>query len=377
MSEYQYYEFQAIDQSLTDRQMRELRAVSSRAKISRTTFSNYYTYGDLKASPSVLLTRYFDASFYFAHWHFVEVAFRFPKSAIDLKLLRRYRAGQALDVRSSGPHVVITVSAEREDFDPEEDGQGWLSSLIPLRALVASGDERALYLAWLLGVQYGEIAEGAREPSRPDGLGTLPPALESFITIVGLDPDLVAAAAEGSAHISPALSAKSLDRWIATLTEREKAALLSRVTRGETAVGSELLYRFRRQHAPPRSASASLRTVAALVARSSAIAEQRRQSVVARETKERARRERSAAAARERDLTKLAKRQTEAWRRVETLISTKRPGDYDAAIALLKDLHEIGQRKGGGEDVAKRIRALREKHAQKPSLLARLRSAGL
>jgi hypothetical protein len=166
-----------------------------------------------------------------------------------------------------------------------------ISSLIPMRALVASGDERALYLAWLLGVQYGEIDEGATEPSRPDGLGTLPPALENFVDIVGLDPDLVTAAAEGMAPTSPALSAKSLDRWIATLTEREKAALLSRVARGETGVGSELLHRFRRQHALPRSASAGLRTVVALVARSGAIAERRRQAAVERETKERTRRD--------------------------------------------------------------------------------------
>jgi hypothetical protein len=177
------------------------------------------------------------------------------------------------------------------------------------------------------------------------------------------------------APTSPALSAKALDRWIATLAEREKATLLSRVARGETGVRSELMYRFRRQHALPLSASAGLRTVGALLARSGALAERRRQAVVARETKERARRERSAAAARERDLTKLAKRQTEAWRRVETLISTKRPADYDAAIIPLKDLLEIGDRTGGGADIAKRIRALRESHATKPSLLARLRKA--
>lgn len=30
MSEYQYYEFQAIDRPLTEREMRELRAISSR-----------------------------------------------------------------------------------------------------------------------------------------------------------------------------------------------------------------------------------------------------------------------------------------------------------------------------------------------------------
>ena len=51
MSEYQYYEFRAIDRPLSDRQMRELRAISTRAAISRTSFSNHYEYGDLKANP--------------------------------------------------------------------------------------------------------------------------------------------------------------------------------------------------------------------------------------------------------------------------------------------------------------------------------------
>src|SRR5213595_2176647 len=91
MSEYQYYEFHAIDRPLTERQMRELRAISSRAAISRTRFSNHYTFGDLKADPRELLATYFDASLYFANWHFVELAFRFPTSVVDVKSLRQYR----------------------------------------------------------------------------------------------------------------------------------------------------------------------------------------------------------------------------------------------------------------------------------------------
>jgi hypothetical protein len=55
---------------------------------------------------------------------------------------------------------------------------------------------------------------------------------------------------------------------------------------------------------------------------------------------------------------------------------TKRPGDYDAANTLLKDLREISERKGRLVEVTKRIRALREAHAKKTSLLARLRKAG-
>jgi len=71
----------------------------------------------------------------------------------------------------------------------------------------------------------------------------------------------------------------------------------------------------------------------------------------------------------------LAKRQADAWRRVEALVVTKRPGDYDAAIILLRDLLEISERKGRGVEVAERIRALREVHAKKPSFLARLKKA--
>jgi hypothetical protein len=79
VSEYQYYEFRAIDRPLTDRQMQELRAISTRAAISRTSFSNYYTFGDLKANPRDLLAKYFDASLYFANWLYLEVTFSIPE----------------------------------------------------------------------------------------------------------------------------------------------------------------------------------------------------------------------------------------------------------------------------------------------------------
>jgi hypothetical protein len=173
MSEYQYYESQAIDRQLTDRQIRELRAISSRATISRTRFSNYYTYGDLKANPRDLLVQYFDASLSFAHWFYVELAFRFPKTAVDVRELWRYGAGQSLDVHSTGGNVVVSVAVERDDFDSEDDGQSWLSSLTAIRADIAGGDARALYFAWLLDVQSGEIDDDVVEPARPDGLGSV------------------------------------------------------------------------------------------------------------------------------------------------------------------------------------------------------------
>jgi hypothetical protein len=61
MSEYQYYEFAAVDRPLTAEDMRRLRALSSRATITPTRFSNFYTWGDFKGDPAVLMDQYFDA----------------------------------------------------------------------------------------------------------------------------------------------------------------------------------------------------------------------------------------------------------------------------------------------------------------------------
>jgi len=68
VSEYQYYDFRAIDRPLTKKEMAALRSISSRAAITATSFTNHYEWGDLKADPSKLLEKYFDAFVYVANW---------------------------------------------------------------------------------------------------------------------------------------------------------------------------------------------------------------------------------------------------------------------------------------------------------------------
>jgi hypothetical protein len=68
MSEYQYYEFQAIDRPLTSKQMEELRSFSSRARITATTFVNEYSYGSFKGDADAWMQDYFDAHLYLANW---------------------------------------------------------------------------------------------------------------------------------------------------------------------------------------------------------------------------------------------------------------------------------------------------------------------
>ena len=67
MSEYRYYEFRALERPLTEAEMSELRAISSRAEITSTAFVNEYNWGDLKASPRRLVENYFDAYLHIAN----------------------------------------------------------------------------------------------------------------------------------------------------------------------------------------------------------------------------------------------------------------------------------------------------------------------
>ncbi len=88
MSEYQYYEFQAIDRPLTAEEMRALRSYSTRATITPTGFTNHYEWGSFKGNPAVWMEKYFDAFFYFANWHTYELTFRLPR-----RLFRNHTAG--------------------------------------------------------------------------------------------------------------------------------------------------------------------------------------------------------------------------------------------------------------------------------------------
>ena len=68
MSEYQYYEFQTVDRRLSETEMRELRAYSTRARITPTSFVNDYSFGSFKGDPDAWMEEYFDGFLYVANW---------------------------------------------------------------------------------------------------------------------------------------------------------------------------------------------------------------------------------------------------------------------------------------------------------------------
>ncbi len=88
MSEYQYYEFQAIDRPLTEAQVRELRSCSTRAHITPTSFVNHYEWGNFKGDAQAWMETYFDAFLYLANWGTHELMLRLPPRLLDPDVVR-------------------------------------------------------------------------------------------------------------------------------------------------------------------------------------------------------------------------------------------------------------------------------------------------
>lgn len=381
MSEYQYYEFTAVDRPLTGRERAELRSLSTRADITATSFVNTYEWGDFKGDPRTLMERYFDAHLYLANWGTRQLMLRLPKHVLDLAMVAQYCQGDSASAWTAGKHVIIDLHDEDEGGADEWDldGHGLLTSIIPVRASLAAGDLRLLYLAWLRCVQSAEIADDEPEPPVPAGLDTLDAPLTAVAEFLRIDPDLIAAAAAGSAPpASGEPTAAQLRTWVVGLPARDKDTILTDlITSGDSHLRSRLLRRYRDAHRTDTPAPTALRTAGELLATAAELRAQRERRDAEQRERDRVRRERSAAAARQRHLDTLAVDQPAAWQRVDELIATKKPREYDTAVQLLVDLRDLGERDGDSASFRHRLAKLRAVHARKPSLLERLNLAGL
>lgn len=114
MSEYHYYEFQAIDRALTDKEMGDLRSCSTRARITPTSFVNDYSWGSFKGNLDAWMDKYFDAFLYLANWGTHQFKLRLPSRLLDLETARQYCAGEPATAREKGGHIILSFSSEDE-----------------------------------------------------------------------------------------------------------------------------------------------------------------------------------------------------------------------------------------------------------------------
>jgi hypothetical protein len=374
MSEYQYYEFLALDRPLTAEQRAELRSISSRAEITATRFVNEYQWGDLKGDPRTMLEQYFDAFLYLANWGTRQVMFRLPRGVLDPETAGQFCNTDTASFTETDSHLILSLSINQEEPDDywDEPG-GQLAAMVQARSELAAGDLRLLYLAWLLALQSDELDDEDTEPPVPAGLGSLSAGLQAVVDFFEIDEDLIAAAAAASPPIQePGGQAE----WIVSLAAEEKDALLARVAAGEGAqVQSLLLRRFR--SASGSQPTTSGRPVAELWGAAADRKEARVKAVAQRRRQEEARKAAAQAAGYAKRLDQLSARTQEAWAKVAELINTRRPSDYDLAVRILRDLQALAEREGSSDVFGKRFLALRTQHDRKPTLQERFDQAGL
>jgi hypothetical protein len=373
MSEYQYYEFQAIDRPLSETDRQALRDLSTRARITATSFTNSYEWGDFKGDPAKLMERWFDLHLYLTNWGSRRLMIRLPKRLVDRRLLDAFLGEvDCATLSVSGENLIVDITCDEVEFEDWDDGSGWLAALAPLRAEVLAGDLRLFYLLWLTAVQ-AEVFE-ANQPEPMPGIGPMSASLEAFAEFFGIDSDLVQAAAERAAVAMASTSSPEAVRGIiSAMTDTDKTAMLSRLFNGDPYVGAELRAKVRDRIASGADATPiGARTVGELRARANAIGLAREEAAAEKLAAEHKRRVKEAEKARQARLLAIARRGEGVWREVEAEIERRNAAAYDKAAELLLDLQALAKQRGTIEDFRHRLHAIREKHVRKERFIERL-----
>jgi len=378
MSEYQYFEFAAIDRPLTDGEMAALRAVSTRAVITPSGFVNHYEWGGLKADPLDWMRRYFDAFVYLADWAHCRFALRLPRDMFGKAELKPFGVKQSLTIDASEDHWILDWSLDGSDnYDrfAEDDGRGWMGRLVPLRDELIRGDQRSLYLGWLAGAAKGEVPETTLEPTVPAGLSQLSAAQNALAAFLEIDADIIAAAAIGSADASD--RPESVDAWLQSLSPDELRSMLKSIVRADRPNPQrEVASRYRawhRQHAPQTAPEARRRSVAELRSLAVPAGEERlRRDALAREQQAAARRTQ-----RDAQLRLLMSDVDKRWLALHQQAERGSASAYEQAVRALSDLAEAYAIVSDRKTFDRELRRFLVRHAKRGALLRRLTEAGL
>ena len=245
MSEYEYYEFMAIERPLGKAERAQLRRLSSRAEITSTSFINEYEWGDFKGNPKKLMEKWFDLHLYLTNWDTSRFMVRLPKRCVSRAhfdvFLKNSETATLID---AGDYVILDIIKDDEDewYGEDDDGENSidrLSCLVPLRHDLLSGDLRMLYLIWLVAVEDDSLGEDVLEPL--PGIAPLNGALKALADLLSLDSDLVEAAAERCADESNVeISSEHACQVLSAIPDHEKTALLVRIYEGDPYASIEL-----------------------------------------------------------------------------------------------------------------------------------------
>ncbi len=368
MSEYQYYEWQAIDRALTEEEVRQVGGLSSHMDVVTANQAVVtYQWGDFKHDPAQVLLRYFDAMLYWANWGSRRLMFRFPKGSIDPEQIQAYEIDEWITLRELGEYYLLDIAMldeEPRDWDEQPDGLG---PLAPLRQQTIEGDYRALYLAWLKAAEVGVgVFEDDCEPPVPAGLKELNGSLNAFAeTFLQVNPRLLEVAAAASDPLQPVADG-ALAGSLAQLTPEECRAYLLRVLRNEPQVRAALRKQLSEMAGFQPAAPRACRSVAALLEEADRL-----------EQEDQRRQQEEAERKRIRELSELARREDSLWREVEEQIERKQLKSYEQAVALLKRLRDLATYQHRLPAFTARVGEIRRRYVRLSSLVRLLDQAGL
>ncbi len=374
MSEYQYYEFLAIDRSLTHQEMDGLRALSSRAHITPVSFSNEYNWGDLKGDPLAWMKRFFDLHLYVANWGSVVFMMRLPMKVFDAKVFHAFTVDGAFEVEATPTHrVLVWAASDSEDYDRfvHKDREGWMARLAPLREELLRGDLRSLYLGWLAAVSMELVDAEEVEPMALDGLGTFTAAQQALAEFLEVDIDLLEGVGLGGRDLPP----QEVDDWLAGLPSAEANVLLRQLLSGEGAQAERVLKtRFSAWRRSLQGLPAAPRRSVHILWQE---AEKAKALRLRRENEERKQGEISRWKEREEYLSALAKNFPRTWKTVQGCSERGSGLGYDEACRHLIDLREAYSLHSSPTVFQKEFQRFMTEHRRRRALVERLVQAGL
>lgn len=370
MSEYQYYEFQAIDRHLTQEERAAIGELSSRVKPTATSASFTYSYGNFRGDPKQVLARYFDIMYYIANWGTQQLMFRFPTSLINREAIELYCIDNYISLSFAGDWAILDWEfSQEEGFNDWIEGEGILSELIGLRQEILQQDYRGLYLAWLKAIDlsegYIDIDKTQLEPPLPPGLGQLSAAQKAFTEIFELDEHLLNVACASSGKLTT-ISEQTWQQAITQLSASERQDFLLRLAKGEPNLSAKFKQKLSQLIPTSPPSNQPRRTVQELF---EAAAEEGK--------KAEKRRQQEAEAKRIEELQTLAKREAQVWQQVESLIQKAQSKSYDEAVKLLVKLRDLAEYQNGLPVFQERLNQIYEQYSNRSGLKRRLQEIGL
>ena len=377
MSEYQYYEWQALERPLTAAEQAAVNDLSSHIDVTSSQAIVTYNWGDFKHDPIHVLAKYFDAYLYNANWGVRRLAFRFPGGLLNATDIEPYCDEYHVHLEPVGDVQVLEFELnEEEGFDEWIEERGLLSTLARLRDDILQGDYRALYLAWLKAMSqesggYDEDPDDPEnffndpEPPLPAGLKQLTPPLKSFASFFEIDPFLISAASERSPDLT-SLQQADFAPLISRLSRRECDEFLLKIVHAESGAVTALRKRLLSFENPAPRVETHPRTFGELLE----TAETLRQAESRRQAEEKRKKHIA-------EMQGLAKREAQTWQEVEKLVQIGSSAkNYDDATALLDKLQQLSEFQGTQADFMIRVRDLSERYKKRPALIERLKKRG-